>query len=132
MLDNEKRDYFGEHSGANSLTWIETKRAYKDGKLGFYVDRGLALKAASSGLDTGFFGPLYGMAMPIVFIAGIAMAFFLAWWWFFVGVGLSVACFRLSRHAAVTAVRKSALRDENLFHVFRENKVIWFEKLVAK
>jgi hypothetical protein len=49
MLDNEKRDYLGEHSGANSLTWIETKRAYKDGKLGFYVDRGLALKAASSG-----------------------------------------------------------------------------------
>lgn len=62
----------------------------------------------------------------------IALAFFLAWWWFFVGVGLAVACFRLSRHAAVTAVMKSALRDENLFHVFRENKVIWFEKLVAK
>ena len=129
MLDNEKRDYFGEQSGVNSLTWIETKRAYQEGKLGFYVDRRLAIKAASSGLDTGFLGPLYGMALPIVVIAGIVMAFVFAWWWFFVGVGLAIACFRLSRHAAVKAVMRSALQNEDLFQVFRDNKVIWFEKL---
>jgi len=126
-----KRRAPGEKSGANSLTWAQTKRACDENDVVFYIDRGLALRATASGLNIGWFGSIIGMISFLGLVAGVAMAIFFSWWWLIAGTALAIACFRMYRDAAVRAVRRSAFLNEDLFYFLRDNKIIWFESRAA-
>ncbi|MFJ2481305.1 hypothetical protein ACIOWE_13600 [Pseudomonas sp. NPDC087598] len=124
-----ERNLFGERSRANSMSWADTIQAYDRGELGLYVDRGLALRAASNGLKTGALGPICGIAAPFALIAGVAMAFLMAWWWCLIGAFLCWLCFRVSRSSAIRAVRKAVLENQAHFYALRDLEVVCFERI---
>ena len=110
----------------NNLPYGDLVRAYNEGSLEMFVDRGLAMQAAASGLPTSNLASFAAIAFPISVVAAIAAAFLWSIWAALIILVIGIFCFRLSRAETVKSVRKAALENRELFEVLRKNKAIWF------
>lgn len=102
-------------------------RAYDDGKMKIYVDKGLVAALAGQGM---YVGKASSVAMS-VFLAGLAafipLAIWVNWWSSVLAVVLACAAIRLSKTLAADYVRRVALSDGQMFEHLRQTRVLWFE-----
>ncbi len=113
----------------NSLPYGDLMRAYDEGSVKMFVDRGLAVQAASSGLPVSGLATITAIGFPVCILAAIGATFF---WSIWAGVAifvLGIISFRVSRAETVKSVRKAALENPKLFEILRKNNAIWFQEV---
>lgn len=113
----------------NKLPYGDLVRAYDEGSLKMFVDRGLAIQAASSGLPTSILATVTAMGFPISIINAIGLGIFWSIWAAIAALIIGITCFRISRAEMVKSARKAALENPEIFEIFRKNKAIWFEEV---
>lgn len=113
----------------NALTYEETLRLFRSGRIGVRVDQGLAIVAVRSGLPLSSVGRLAGILMMISPVIGLGLAMFLNWWWAIIGLAVAFGNFRVARAECVKAVREHCLDDVKTFLVFRDRGIISFDDL---
>lgn len=108
------------------MSFDETVELLEEGTLGMLVDQGLAIAAVRSGLPLSNGGKVANLLMVTAPVAGTIMAFLFAWWWFLIGVAVTIGNFRVARAECVRSVRLASMQDRRLFAALRERGVIRF------
>lgn len=113
----------------NSLPYEDLIKAYNEGSLKMYVDRGLAIQAAASGLPVSTLGTVMALAFPISIVLALGLGVFWSIWIALLALIAGVICFRVSRAETARSVRTAALENPKIFDILRKNRAIWFEEI---
>lgn len=113
----------------NKLPYGDLVRSHDEGSLMMFVDRTLAMQAASSGLPVSPLATITAIGMPVAIVAAVVLGIFWSIWAAIAALIVSVTCFRISRAETLRSVRKAALKNRDLFEILRKNKAIWFEEV---
>lgn len=123
-----KLDEFGFPEKLRDLSYEDAARRYSQGELVFFVDRGLAINAAASGLPTPVSASIAGLLFGPALLA-------IPFLWFFVSLAAAafslvtaIALARYSKWQCVRSVRKNAMKDEGMYDLLLKHRVIWFQE----
>lgn len=92
-----------------------------------FVDRGLAIQAASSGVPTSGLTTMLSLLFPLLLLAAPLAWYFSSWINALAAVVSAVIVFRASRALIVARVQDYALNNPKLLDLLISKGVIWFE-----
>ena len=114
-------------SSINNLQPAELIEMHSAGEIKLFVDRGLALMAARSGVPVSGLATLFALLFPVLIVLAIPLLIFVSWQFATLSVLTAIVSFRASRHFTKEDVGKAALRNPQLLNLLMRKGVVWFE-----
>lgn len=100
---------------------------FKAGESRVFIDRGMALNAARSGVPVSSLSIVFALLVPVLLLAPIPLLIFASWQWAALSAVGAVVSFKACRHFTKEDVGNAALADPRLLRLLMEKGVIWFE-----
>lgn len=100
---------------------------YHDKQVRIFVDRGLAIQAAASGVATSNATVALSYLFPLLLLSAPFAWYFLSWVYALAAFVLAIFAFRASRARIVARVRASALDNPKLMDLLISKGTLWFE-----
>lgn len=113
----------------NQLPVEKLLEIYRRNEVRVFIDRGLAIQAASSGIPTSGLTILLSVMFPMLLLAAPLAWYFFSWFLALAAVVLAVMVFRACRAQIVAKVREYALNNPKLLDLLISKGVIWFEHI---
>lgn len=127
LPQNIKSTLSPRNAQLNQLPIKNLLEIYRKGDAQVFIDRGLAVQAASSGVPTSGLTTLLSLMFPVLLISAPLAWYLFSWIYALAVVALAVAIFLTSRVLIVSQLRESALINPKLLEVMLSKGVIWFE-----
>lgn len=116
----------------NKLPVDKLLEIYKRNEALVFIDRSLAIQAASSGVPTSGLTVLLSLIFPLLLLASPLAWYFFSWVYALAAIVLAILVFRASRALIVAKVRKYALRNPKLLDLLISKGAIWFEYVASE
>lgn len=111
----------------NRLPFETLLELYHKREVKIFVDRGLAIQAAASGVPTSIIAASLSFLFPILLLSAPFAWFFLSWEYALATVVFALIAFRASRARIVEAVKTYALENPRTLDLLISNGTLWFE-----
>jgi len=99
---------------------------YGSGSLRIVIDRGLAMRAVSSGVPMPFSRTIIALSFPVAILAFLPVGLFFGFWWALTVLLYAILAFRLSKRNAVWAVRRAAVSNPKLLSALMRHGTVYF------
>ncbi len=111
----------------NQLSIEKILEFYRQKEARIFIDRGLAIQAASSGVPTSGLTTLLSLMFPLLLLFAPLAWYFFSWAFGLAVIFLSVTAFKASRALIVAKVREYALKNPKMLNLLISKGAIWFE-----
>lgn len=103
------------------------KQTYDEGKLALFVDKGLSIAVAKSGIISSSIPTMLSMAFFIGILAFIPVWIFAGLSYGLITLALAIVCKKLTTQYLIKETRKLAITDKEIYRWLIARKIVWLK-----